>query len=181
MAIDQKPIQSSFDFKTILSVILLVVAVVGLFMFVFPKKDAFADLQADIAQKETQLNRLKNDLTKFQSLEDSFEGGEVTEKDVLNSIPDEVEQGEVIETLAKYSEENEASINSLSFGLSQNKDGNYSTLSITTNVSGTHSNLINFLEALEKDARKFSVNTMSVQVLEGGLENMSLNIEAYFL
>jgi hypothetical protein len=54
-------------------------------------------------------------------------------------------------------------------------------LSITTNVSGTHQNLLNFLKALEKNGRKFSVNTMGVQVLENGLENMSLNIEAYYL
>lgn len=181
MAIEQKQIQTSFNIGTGLAVILLIVAVAGLFVFVFPKKDVHAQLQTDITQQETQLNKLKNELTKLQSLENSFKGGEVTEKDVLNLIPEEVQQGEIIKTLAKYSEENEATINSLSFGLNNNRDGNYSSLSITTNVSGTHRNLIKFLEALEKDARKFTVNTMSVQVLENGLENMSLNIQAFYL
>lgn len=181
MAIEQKPIQTSFNIKTILALILLVVATAGLFLFVFPKKDSFAQLQTDISQKQTELTRLQNELTKLQSLEDSFEGSEVTEKDVLNSIPDEVQQGDVIKTLAKYSEENEATINSLSFGLSTSRDGSFSTFTITTNVSGTHRNLIRFLEALENDSRKFSVNTMSVQVLENGLENMSINIDAYYL
>lgn len=181
MAIEQKPIQSSFNVTTVLAIVLLLVAVIGLFLFVFPKKDSFDQLQTDLAQKETQLNRIKNEFSKLQSVEDSFKGGEVTQKDVLNLIPDDVEQGDIIRTLAKHSEEKEATINSLSFGISNNKDGNYSVLSITTNISGTHSNLIKFLKALEKDGRKFTVNTMSVQVLENGLENMSLNIEAFYL
>jgi len=181
MSIEQKPIQSNFSFSRVLSIVLLVVAVVGLFIFVFPKKDSFDQLKADLSQKETQLNKVKSELSKLQSVKDSFSGGEVTQKDVLNLIPADLQQGEIIRTLAKYSEENEATINSLSFGISNNKDGNYSVLSITTNVSGTHQNLLNFLKALEKNGRKFSVNTMGVQVLENGLENMSLNIEAYYL
>lgn len=181
MAIEQKPIQSSFNITTVLALVLLVASVAGLFLFVFPKKDSFDQLKTDLTQKETQLNRVKNELSKLQAVEDSFKGGEVTQKDVLNLIPDNVAQGDIIRTLAKLSEENESTINSLSFGISNNKDGSYSVLSITTNVSGTHSNLIKLLRALEKDARKFSVNTMSVQVLENGLENMSLNIEAFYL
>ena len=181
MAIEQKPIQTNFNIKTILALVLLVVSIAGLFILVFPKKDLFNQLKTDLAQKEIQLNKVKNELSKLQAVEDSFKGSEVTQKDVLNLMPDDVLQGEVIKTLAKYSEENEATINSLSFGLSNNRDGNYNVLSITTNISGTHSNIIKFLKALEKDGRKFSINTMSVQVLENGLENMSLNIETFYL
>lgn len=181
MAIEQRPIQTSFNISTVAALILLVVAIVGLFIFVFPKKDSFNELKTDITQKETQLNRIKTELTKLQAVEDSFEGGEVTQRDILNMVPDELFQDKIIEILAKHSEENEATINSLSFGISNNKNDGYSVLSITTNISGKHVKLIEFLEALEKDGRKFSVNTMSVQVLENGLENMSLNIEAFYL
>ena len=181
MVIEKQDIHKDSSTGSLLAVVLLIIAVIGLFVFVFPKKDSFSKLQADISQQETELAQLKNELSKLQSLENSFEGSEVTEKDVLNLIPDDVEQGEIIKTLAKYSEENEATINSLSFGLNNNKNGEYSSLSITTNISGTHVNLIKFLEALEKDSRKFVVNTMSVQVLENGLENMSINIEAFYI
>ncbi len=181
MAIKQSTETTSSAGKTILSLILLIVAVAGLFLFVFPKKEAFDEAIEEISQKEAELNRTKNALSKLQSVESSFEGSEVTQKDVLISIPDSLQQEKIIKTLAKHSEENEATINSLSFGLTNNRDGDFSVLSITTNISGTHRNIIKFLEALEGDSRKFSVNTMSVQVLENGLENMSLNIEAYYL
>jgi len=181
MAMEQNPIQSNFSFRTVLSIVLLVVAVAGLFIFVFPKKDSFDLLKADLAEKETSLLMVKNELAKLQAVKESFTGGEVTQKDVLNMIPSDLQQGEIIRILAKHSEENEATINSLSFSLSQSKGDNYGVLTITTNVSGTHMNLLKFLQALEKDGRKFKVNTVSVQVLENGLENMSLNIEAYYL
>lgn len=181
MAIEQNPNQAGVKVRTVLSVVLLIIAVVGLFIFVFPKKNSFDQLSANLSQKETQLNRSKNELSKLESVRDSFKGSEVTQKDVLNLIPSDLKQGDIIRTIAKYSEENEATINSLSFGLSQNKNLDYGTLSITTNISGTHRNLIKFLQALEKDGRKFRISTMSVQVLENGLENMSLNIEAYYL
>lgn len=181
MAIKQPSQNSSSSGKTILALILLVIAVAGLFLFVFPKKESFDGAVDTIAEKEMELSRAKNALSKLQSVEDSFEGSEVTQKDVLISIPDSLQQEKIIKTLAKHSEENETTINSLSFGLINNRDGDFSILSITTNISGTHRNIIKFLEALESDSRKFSVNTMSVQVLENGLENMSLTIEAYYL
>jgi len=181
MAIEQQTISSSSNVTTILGILLLVVAVTGLFVFVFPKKNSLNELASNISQKETQLNKSKAELTKLQSVKDSFKGSEVTEKDILNLIPNNIEQDEIIRTLAKYSDENEVTINSFSFGLSENTDGGYNMLMITINVSGTHGDLIKFLRSLEKDGRKFSVNTMSVQVLENGLENMSLNIAAFYL
>ncbi|MCD6109905.1 type 4a pilus biogenesis protein PilO [bacterium] len=181
MSIEQQPNKSNSSVVTIIALLLLIVATVGLFIFVFPKKDSLNKLAVDIAQKQVELNKSKSQLAKLQSVKDSFKGGEVTQKDVLNLVPDNVEEGKIIRTLANHSKENEITINSLSFGINNNKDGDYSILSVTTNLSGTHRNLIKFLQSLEKDGRKFSINTMSVQVLENGLENMSLNISAFYL
>jgi Tfp pilus assembly protein PilO len=175
---NQKNNQSTL---TIVAVILLVVAVVGIFLFVLPQKDQLEQIQANLATEQTELNKLSAEIVKFNNLEDSFTGGEVTKKDVLNLIPENIEQDEVIDTFADLTDEFGLSFNSISFSAAAGINEDASVLNITTNVTGKHQNLIDFLEALETNSRKYRVKTLSVQTLENRLENMSLNIEAYFL
>lgn len=178
MAIKQQSNQSTL---TIIAVILLVVAVVGIFILVLPKREELDSAKANLTNQQTELNKLKSEIVKFDALEDSFQGGEVTKNDVLNLVPENIEQAEVIDTLADLTEEFGLSFNSISFSASAGLDEDASVLNITTNVTGSHQELIDFLDALETNSRKFRVKTMSVQILENRLENMSLNVEAYFL
>lgn len=166
---------------TIIAVILLIVGIVGIFLFVLPQRDKLDTVQANLASNQTELNKLNAEIVKFNNLEKSFTGGEVTKKDVLNLVPENIEQDEVIDAFADLTDEYGLSFNSVSFSASASTDDNASILNITTNVTGKHQDLIDFLEALETNSRKYRVKTLSVQTLENRLENMSLNIEAYFL
>lgn len=179
MALKQQ--QSNQSTLTIIAVILLVVAVVGIFILVLPKRDELDSAKTSLLTEQTELNKLKAEISKFNALEDSFQGGEVTKNDVLNLVPENIEQSEVIDTLADLTDDFGLAFNSISFSASAGVDEKASILNITTNVTGKHQDLIDFLDALETNSRKFRVKTMSVQILESRLENMSLNIEAYFL
>lgn len=170
--------QSSFMF---IAVILLVIAVVGLFLFVLPQKDNLEELKTNLTDQQTELNKINSEIVKFNQLEESFTGGEVTKKDVLNLIPDNIAQEEVVNTFAELTDEFGLSFNSLSFNIANSADENANILNVTTNLTGKHEDLIDFLEALETSSRKYRVKTLSVQTLESRLENMSLNIECYFL
>jgi len=166
---------------TLIAVVLLIIAVVAVFMLIIPQRDQLDEVKTNLSEEQLELNRLNNEIAKFVKLEDSFTGGEVTKNDVLNLVPENIEQNEVIETFAELTSEFGLSFNSISFGTAQGADEDASVLNITTNLTGKHEDLIDFLEALETNSRKYRVKTMSVQTLENRLENMSLTIEAYFL
>lgn len=177
----QIAIKNSSNTTAIVAIILILVSIIGIFTFLLPEKDKLEDVKTDLASKQSELSQLKTEIVTFDELEQSFQGGEVTKNDVLNLIPETIEENEVIKTLAKLSDEHEVSLNSLSFGVSKGGDTDVNILNITTNVSGGHQDLIEFLESLETESRKFKVKTLSVQTLQNRLENMSLNIEAFFL
>ncbi|MFC1600283.1 hypothetical protein ACFL3T_04615, partial [Patescibacteria group bacterium] len=142
---------------TIIAVILLVIAIVAIFLFVLPLKDQLETVKADLTSEQTELNKLNAEIVKFNKLEDSFTGGEVTKNDVLNLVPENIEQAEVINTFSDLTDEHGLSFNSISFNASSSVDENSNVLNITTNLTGKHENLIDFLEALETNSRKFRV------------------------
>lgn len=169
------------NLKNMIALVLLIVAAVGIFIFLLPKRGEFKDASANLVKKQTELSAAKSKLTSLEAVDSSFKGSEVTQKDVLNAIPQDIEEDAVIKTLAKLADENEVTLNSLSFSTGSDRNTDIELLSITTNVSGKHQDMISFLEALEVNSRKFVVKNISVQTLENFLENMSLSIEAYSL
>lgn len=172
---------SKFKTSTLVGLILVVIATIGIFTFLLPVKDTFQVGETNLTQKQSELNTLKTKLSRLQAVETSFKGSEVTQKDVLNYIPENIEQGDIIKTLAKLADENEVSLNSLSFSLGSDRNLDIQTLTVTTNISGKHQSLITFIEGLETSTRKFNVKNISVQTLENRLENISLTIEAFSL
>ena len=181
MAIEKQKSGSSKNIQNMIAILLFALTIIAVTFFVFPVKDQFDQNQIQQIQKQSELTAQKNRLSRLSDLESRFEGGEVTRNDILNLIPQNVEQHNVIETLADISEENDVILNSLSFGLTESRELGVNILTITTNVSGSHGNLNSFLKELETDSRKFVVKTISVQVLENRIENMTLSIEAYYL
>jgi Tfp pilus assembly protein PilO len=175
-----KPQNSSFNAGTIISVVLLILVVVGITMFVLPLRSEFETSNQALTQKNTELSSLKTQLTQLQSVETSFQGGEVTRKDILNLIPEDLNQDEIIEVLAKVTDDNAVLINSLSFGLGTSGEADVEKISITLNITGAHQKIIDFLADIEGSSRKFTVNTIGIQIMESRLENVSISMEAYF-
>lgn len=181
MALEKKQKINSSSGGTILALVLLVVMVIGTFMFLLPKREDLKDGNTVLTQKQVELKGLKNKLSQVEALEKSFEGSEVTLMDTLNLIPETTEQGEVIKTFATITDDHEISMNSLSFGLGSSADTDVNVLTVNTNLAGSHKNLLDFLEDLEQSSRKYVVKSLSVQKLQNTLENMTLTVEAYYL
>lgn len=181
MSLEQTISKPSFKVSTLAAVILLIAVIVGLYFFVFPLKGQFDQNNENLSKKEVELNTLKSQLADIQALESSFTGSEVTQKDVLNLIPVGVNEDKVINALASAADATEVSLNSLGFSMGQGRDTDTQLLNITLNVSGRRQALLKFLGELETASRKFRVNTVTMQLLENNLENMSLNVEAFFL
>jgi hypothetical protein len=181
MSIDQNISRSSFKVSTLAAVILLIAVIVGISAFVLPLKAKFDETSSALNKKDVEINILKTQLSEIQALEASFTGGEVTQMDVLNLIPQGVNEDKVINALARSADETEVSLNSLGFSMGQGRDVDSQVLNITLNVSGSRNGLLDFLAKLETAPRKFRVNTITIQSLENNLENMSVNVEAFFL
>lgn len=173
--------ESSHNTRIIIALIMIIVSVAGIFLLLIPKKTEFDENTTNLAQKQAELSRLKSQLVSFQEVETSFEGSEVTRKDILNFIPEKINQDDIINALSEIASDNQVSINSLSFGTGAERDLDVQVVTINLNVTGMHSNLIKFLEGIEGSGRKFRVNTISLQILSSGLENMSITLEAFYL
>ena len=181
MSLEQNISKSSFKFSTLAAVFLLIAVIAGLSIMVLPLKAQYDENNSNLNQKEAEISTLKSQLSELQALESSFTGSEVTQKDVLNLIPQGVNEDKVISILAKAADEEEVTLNSLSFSTGQGRDTDSQVLNINLNISGRRQDLLDFLEQLETASRKFRVNTISIQSLENNLENMSINVEAFFL
>lgn len=166
---------------TIVAVTLLIISIVGIFVFLLPQKDRLASFKEDLISKQTELENTKAKIVKLENLRDSFKGSEVTMNDVLNLIPSSIGQNDVINTMAKLTDDNQVSLNSISFGQLEDSELGINVLNISTNLSGGHRSLISFLQDLENSSRKFVVENISVQKLQNLLENMTLTVKAYYL
>lgn len=181
MSLEQNISKPSFKVSTLAAVVLLIAVIIVLSFFVFPLKGQFDKNNVDLNKKEVELNTLKSQLAEIQALESSFTGSEVTQRDVLNLIPAGVNEDKVINALATAADETEVSLNSFGFSMGQGRDTDSRVLNITLNISGGRQALLKFLEELETASRKFRVNTVTIQSLENNLENMTVNVEAFFL
>lgn len=176
MAVTSK---STFNIRIIAALLLIALGIAGIFLFLIPKKGEFDENKILLTQKQSELSRLKTQLVEFQNVESEFEGSEVTMNDILNLIPQNIEQDKIIEELSDIASDNEVSLNSVSFGTGTGRDLDLQVVTMTLNITGTHTNLINFIEGLEDSGRKFNIKTLSLQMLENRLENMSINVECY--
>jgi hypothetical protein len=173
--------KSTFRFSSVLAILLLLAVIAGAYLFVFPLKDKYDQSSILLSQKQTELNSAKSKLVEAQAFESSFTGSEVTKKDILNLIPQGVNQDNIIDILSKAADENEVTLNSFSFGISEGAELEANIVNITINISGAHMDMLDFFDALQNSSRKFLIKTINVQTLENQLENVSLNINAYYI
>lgn len=174
-------LKKTSNLSNIIALVLIIVSIVGIFMFILPGFETLNSNKEKLEQKMDEANVLKEQLSGLIDTQSQFVGGEVSSNEALNFIPNNVEQDVIVKTLAKITDDSDVDMNSLSFGLGRDEDVGVNTVTISTNISGSQNALNSFLQRLESSARKFQVNTINVQDLEGGAQNMSLNIEAYYL
>jgi hypothetical protein len=173
--------------KSIIGIVLVLLSV-SLFVFFYRPisisnqelKKTQESLNANILDQENKLTLLEEQKVGLNLVTD-------TAMNILkNAIPSAMSQDVVIRDLISISDENKVSLNSISFGKGGANDKGVSVLRVNAGFEGGFNDLIRFLEGIETNNRKFTVNSISVQLASltvGGIRkaNFSVAMETYFL
>ncbi|MBI2634535.1 type 4a pilus biogenesis protein PilO [Candidatus Peregrinibacteria bacterium] len=172
---------------TIIGVFLIIASILGYVFFIKPLAEEVDTAQADIFSKQAEVQRLTTQLEILDKAEDEFQlTTEVKRLESLKAVPVSSDQDGVIKDIVEIAGANDVILNSISF--SQDTGGKAETvgkLRINASFEGNYSDLVNFLEGLEQNARLFQVDSINVQlrdVVAAGLTraNFSLTFETFF-
>jgi len=158
------------------------------FVFVYrPLSAELKNLEDEIVVNQVDLADLNTQLFDFQADEaDYMNYTDVSLKKLENLLPRGVSQDGVISDLTVLAKNFNLNLNSLSFSKGGELIGGVNILKINTSFEGDFRDLVKFLEGIEQNARKISVNSISVQVSDvsvGGIKraNFSLSLDTYYL
>jgi len=170
----------------VLGILFIVAALAG---YVFYTSNLAEEVSADkisLQEKNVELVSLQENVDALKNAEENLElDTEVKRLDVLKSIPTQLDQDEVIRDVIEISEENQIELKSISFGKGTSGREGIGTLRVNASFEGDYNDLINFLEGIEKNARVFDVDNISVQINELDIAslkrvNFSLSMQAFY-
>lgn len=159
---------------------LFVIALVVLFFFYTrPTQNQINSLRETVNQLQTEVQ----DLTKKGGGEiEVTTVSEVEQKELVNVIPQTLEEDIIVSDLNRILKTAEVSFNALTFSLQRNAD--IPTVNISGSFQGGSSNIIKFLKMLESNPRKFVVRNTGVSrtTTKEGLEvvNLNLSFQAFY-
>lgn len=161
------------------SILLLALILVGAIVFVLPMRDTIASLST---QKDTLTQELLTLDTQYQALSalsEDVSQSETTKLKLLAAVPVGYDQDALILELTGLASESGFELNAIGFSLGQ--DPVYGkTISVATNVKGSFSELVDFLQKLENADRLFRVKSLSLQRLSATEVSFNIAIEAYY-
>lgn len=166
--------------------LLLVFAIVGYVVFLRPLSAQIDTIKTDLVTKTGQVDTLKLQIDEFEKAEKELElGTEVQRIEILKAIPIELDQDEVIRDIVEIAETYDIELKSISFGKGGTKHDGVGALRISASFEGNYTDLTDFLEGLEQNARLFKVDSISVQINKLDITdveraNFALTIESFF-
>jgi len=153
-----KPGQSS----QLVSITLLLLVLVGTFVFVLPMRGKISELKIQKSTAQSELSALDTEYNSLSALSSEVAKSEATKQALLSAVPVGTSQDALILELSKIADESGFDLNSISF--SDGNDETYgSFVSTTLNVTGSFSKLIPFLQQIESAGRLMRVKSLSVQ------------------
>jgi Tfp pilus assembly protein PilO len=165
--------------QQLVSVILLLLLVVGVFVLIMPMRDKVTDLKADKQVVADQLQGLQSEYEDLEALSSEVATSSTVKNDLLDSVPVGYSQDELILELADLADDAEFDLNAMNFAASVDQaSGNF--VSVSANFDGDYGDLIKFLQALEGADRLMRVSSLSVQLTSTEEVVFNLNIEAYY-
>ncbi len=183
---NQNGMQNSKRTKTLIGVLLLLIAVAAYTFYSRGLSEDNAALAEEIANAETELQMINDNITAIENAQSELElTTEVQRTQVERKIPNELAQDEVIEDLVAVAEENRILLRSLSFGKGASTQSAVASLRVNASFEGDYSDLITFLRGIETNARFFRVNSISVQLNRTDITGVkratfSLSMEAFY-
>lgn len=174
------------SFPAVVAAGLLILAVIlGIFVWQ-PARDRVETLSADLISAKSELVQLQTELADLVALEAELPLADSERERILNSVPLELIQDEIIEDLDDIASSVGISLNAMSFSLQSSQDQSADVVSVTGNFTGNYTALIDLLEAIENNDRLFKVTAIGVQLgeVDGDsgeqLMTFSVSIEAYY-
>lgn len=139
---------------------------------------------ADLIAAETNLQSVQVEVDRLKSLEAKLPLAETERQKLLLSVPDGLDQDQLILDLKRIGEEAKVSLNAISFALQPDRYNAHS-VSVVSNFTGRYEDLFALLLALESNSRLFRVNSIGVQLSDSDdegkqLMNFSVTLEAYY-
>lgn len=156
--------------KPVTIIILLIINLILIFLFVFPRYQETEKLQMSLYQKQQEYDSQSDYNIKVSEVLKNVESrGDILEK-IDSALPGAFSLSDVVDFLQRKAAENKLAVQLISYSrvlpqLPQNTAGGsvsqLKSVTFMVDLSGSYRDFKNFLFSLEKSARLFEVNTMS--------------------
>lgn len=169
-----------------LPLILFLVVLLGAVFYVKPTWDESSSLALGRDDKLQQKQQLQQKLTDLQKIQQELnESSEVSKQTSLSSIPEKLEEDNLILDLSGIALKNDIILNSVNFSIPVNAPkGKIAKSVVNANLQGTEGALVGFLRDIEANSRKLNVKSITIQVgsrdVDNPLSNFNVNMETYY-
>ncbi len=158
-------IRSHSNRSTLIGILIIVVSVVLYTFLARPVANEADSIKADISTKTVELEVLKDKVATFEKQQDELElTTEVQRLEILKAVPLEMDQDEVIRDVIEIADTHDVVLRSISFGKGSSQYEGVGSLRINASFEGNYTDLTDFLQGLEQNARMFKVDSISVQI-----------------
>ena len=145
---------------------LILLSVLAFVLFVRPLATSVDNIKADVVGKTDELDGLKQQVADMEKAENSLGfTSELQRLEMMRSIPVGLKQDEAIKDIVQLSKDHSITLTSIGFGKGMTDKAKIGSLQVNASFDGTYEDLIEFLRALEQNARMFRVNSISVQLI----------------
>lgn len=168
-----------------MSLILFILAFAGAWFYVRPEWESVSAMEQSRQQLRSERDAANAELVQLQQLQQELAtSSEVSQETSLTAIPETLDQDELLRELSALASSEDMILNSINFSIPEST-GRVEIINavVNVNVTGSQSNLIDFLRAIETSSRKMVVRNITVQLGEsilGGRVNFNLSVEVYY-
>lgn len=164
---------------------LFLLAFVAAVFYVKPSWDELQSLKAGRDEYSQQKDQLNTRLTSLQQIANQLQSSsEIAKETTLSQIPENFDQDKLILDLNNVAKSNDVVLNNVSFSVPTSaKKGEVNKVGISASLTGSESELISFLKAVEGNTRKITVKSIAVQIGKSqdiSMVNFNLSMETYF-
>lgn len=159
----------------ICAVICIIILVLGLFLIVFPQRNKISEVEDQIGQVESEIQREQNRLAQLRQLEKDPEQFVRQIEVIKERIPERVGLADIVELIDHAAEE--AGLDFFSFTPTVPVAAqNYYVLTCEAIFNGRYFNLIEFFNHVERLPRTVKVVKLQVSAADAGLPYIKANV-----
>lgn len=174
--------------QKLLTLVFLLVALALYFFYVKSVAAIVMEKELKNADLSSQEQLLSAKLTQLEEAGKQLElDSDVKTQQVINAIPDKLEQDNLILDLVEIAKKNDIQFNSIGFSIGdvEGVDGSLKKVGISAGFEGNYGDLVNFLKSIEQNGRKIVVENINIQLLGEPIEGVervhfALSMQAFY-